>query len=90
MDQPKQKGNKAVCQVVEADGKPCLADFVYTSGTSSIAYHLTSVHVLQKGVPAKRQKVIHWGCAVGNSPTFPFNDKELLCVTWASKRERTC
>jgi hypothetical protein len=81
---PKSKGEKAICQVPKADGAPCGAGIAWLSGTTSLGYHLTSVHKLERGAPSKRQKTLKWGTTIGTSPSFPLNDKELLCVTWAS------
>lgn len=80
---PEKKGEKAICQVVGTNGKACGAQIIYSTSTSSLGYHLTSVHGLQKGTPSKKQKTLQWGKAIGKSPEFPLNDKELLCVTWA-------
>ena len=81
---PQTKGEKATCSVLKADGNPCGAQVGCSAGTSSLAYHLTSVHRMEKGCPLKKQRKLTWGSAIGTSPVFPLNDKELLCVTWAS------
>ena len=81
---PAKKGDKATCAIVGSNGKLCGAQIAYTSSTSSLAYHLTSVHGLERGTPSKKQKTLKWGHYIGTSPEFPLNERELLCVTWAS------
>ena len=81
---PAKKGDKATCAIVGSNGKLCGAQIAYTSSTSSLAYHLTSVHGLERGTPSKKQKTLKWGHSIGTSPEFPLNERELLCVTWAS------
>ena len=81
---PDKKGEKALCGLLGSNGKPCGAQIAYTSSTSSLAYHLTSVHGLEKGTPSKKKKTLKWGPSIGKSQEFPLNERELLCVTWAS------
>ena len=81
---PTAKGTKATCLVPKADGKPCGTLIGCSAGTSSMTYHLENVHKMEKGCPSKKQRTLKWGSAVGPSPVFPLNDKELLCLTWAS------
>lgn len=81
---PAKKGDKALCQVPTSTGQPCGAHIAVGNGTSSLAYHLTSLHGIERNVLPKKQKVLQWGKAIGTAPEFPLKERELLCVAWAA------
>ena len=54
----------------------------WKKSTTSLAYHLTNVHGLEKGAPAHQQKRLKLGPS--SSPfSLALTEKEVVCATWA-------
>ena len=65
-----------MCLVKDADGKECGVALSFKHSTSSLAYHLTDVHKLEKGEPAHKQRKI--GFTMSNPVIFGMNAKEFV------------
>jgi len=74
-------GGKVVCQFDDAQGKRCGTELNFN--LTSMAYHLTNVHGLQKGSPSKKQKRIVSSHFITNKAAT-INDKEQICLCWAA------
>jgi hypothetical protein len=82
-DHFKKSGGKAVCTVRLANGQPCGQALEWKQSTTSLAYHLTNVHDLQRGAPVPNQKKMKFGPPSCSTP-WVLNQKEILCATWAA------
>ena len=77
----KNPGGKVICQVDDAEGKRCGAELNFN--LTSMAYHLTHVHGLQKGSPSKRQKLMPTS-KIMTRKAILLSEKEQMCLAWAA------
>ena len=74
-----KKDGKAVCKVAKANGEPCNQQLEWKKSTTSLSYHLTNVHGLEKGSAGPQHKRMKFSLPAGPVMT----EKETFCATWA-------
>ena len=76
----RQSDKKVVCQY--EDGNKAKCGTALRMNLTTMAYHLTDVHGLEQGSPAKKQKLMTSSKSMFGSGVI-LTEKEHLCLTWA-------
>ena len=65
-----KKDGKAVCKVAKANGEPCNQQLEWKKSTTSLSYHLTNVHGLEKGSAGPQHKRMKFSSVVVDALMF--------------------